>query len=215
MNSVEYLAGSSVVSSAPLAAYSDEALAFLSDLSKELLRERHTRAYPDVVSFAFWCRKGNLQKLQASCADWGQRLGRGLAFHVAPSNVPVNFAFSFAFSLLAGNGNIVRVPSKPFPQVQLICGAVSQLLPSHPEIERRTAFVRYPVNQDITANFCATSDVRIIWGGDKTVQTVRSCPVKPKCVDLVFADRYSICVLNGKEIEHRYKVSANAGGGLL
>ena len=46
MNSVEYLAGSSVVSSAPLAAYSDEALAFLSDLSKELLRERHTRAYP-------------------------------------------------------------------------------------------------------------------------------------------------------------------------
>ena len=201
MNSVEYLAGSSVVSSAPLAAYSDEALAFLSDLSKELLRERHTRAYPDVVSFAFWCRKGNLQKLQASCADWGQRLGRGLAFHVAPSNVPVNFAFSFAFSLLAGNGNIVRVPSKPFPQVQLICGAVSQLLPSHPEIERRTAFVRYPVNQDITANFCATSDVRIIWGGDKTVQTVRSCPVKPKCVDLVFADRYSICVLNGKEIE--------------
>ncbi len=188
------------MSNTPLPAYSEEALIFLSDLSAKLLHDPRTRAYPDVTSFGFWCRKANLQKLKEECADRESRLGRGLAFHVAPSNVPVNFAFSFAFSLLAGNGNIVRVPSKNFPQVQLICNSIKQILPYHSEIERRAAFVRYPVDQAITAGFCAKADARLIWGGDDTVQAVRSCPVKPKCIDLVFADRYSICVIDGESV---------------
>lgn len=200
MNGVEYMVGGSKVSNLPLVVYSDEALDFLSDLSGKLLHDPQTRAYPDVTAFAFWCRKGNLQKLKEGCADRGSRLGRGLAFHVAPSNVPVNFAFSFAFSLLAGNGNIVRVPSKDFQQVRMICSAIKQILPDYPEIEKRTAFVRYAVDQEITAEFCAMADTRLIWGGDSTVQAVRSCPVKPKCIDLVFADRYSLCVLDGGEV---------------
>ncbi len=200
MNSVEYLIGGQKVESAPLPVYSEEAIFFLSDLSHVLLHDPVCRAYPDVTSFAFWCRKGNLRKLAASCVDRARRLGRGLAFHVAPSNVPVNFAFSFAFSLLAGNGNIVRAPSKPFPQVERICNAIKEILPNHPEVEKRTAFVRYPVNQEITKAFCAEADARLIWGGDETVQAVRSCPVKPKCVDIVFADRYSLCVLDGNSI---------------
>lgn len=200
MNGVETLIGGQDVSSTPLPAYSEEALSFLSDLSAELLHNPACRAYPDVMSFAFWCRKGNLQRLREARADREKRLGRGLAFHVAPSNVPVNFAFSFAFSLLAGNGNIVRVPSKAFPQVGLICGAVKKILPDHPEVEKRTAFVRYPVKEEITEAFCALADARLIWGGDETVRAVRSCPVKPKCVDVVFADRYSLCVLNGEAV---------------
>lgn len=42
--------------------------------------------------------------------------GRGVAFHIAPSNVAVNFAFSLAAGLLTGNANIVRLSSKPFPR---------------------------------------------------------------------------------------------------
>lgn len=200
MNGVEYLAGRQEVSNEPLAVYSDEVLSFLSDLSGKLLHDPQTRAYPDVTAFAFWCRKGNLQKLKEGCTDGENRLGRGLAFHVTPSNVPVNFAFSFAFSLLAGNGNIVRVPSKDFPQVRLICNAIEQILPKHPEIEGRTAFVRYQANQEITEAFCSGADARLIWGGDRTVQTVRNCLAKPKCIDLAFADRYSFCVLNGEKV---------------
>lgn len=200
MSGVEYLVGGPEVSNLPLPAYSDEALSFLSDFSQELLHSTACRAYPDVMSFAFWCRKGNLQKLKSDCAGREKRLGRGLAFHVAPSNVPVNFAFSFAFSLLAGNGNVVRAPSKPFPQIKVICDAIKQVLPRHPEIEKRTAFVRYPVDQEITEAFCALADTRLIWGGDETVRAVRSCPVKPRCVDVVFPDRYSLCVLNGEAV---------------
>lgn len=199
MSNIEYLIGSERLAKRVLPVYSDEAINFLSDLSSELLHASNIRAYPDVVSVAYWCRKGNLLKLREVYHSIN-RLGRGLAFHIAPSNIPVNFVFSYFFSLLAGNANIVRVPSKPFLQVDMICNAFRQVLPQHPQIAERTAFVAYPVNNEITAAFCKEADLRIIWGGDQTVAEMRQYPVKPKCIDIVFADRYSICILNGDAI---------------
>lgn len=197
MNGVEYLIGSESVDNRPLPAYSDEAIAFLADLSAELLRIPNVRNYPDVVSVAFWCRRANFMRKKESCADAAHRLGRGLAFHVTPGNIPVNFAFSYFFALLAGNASIVRVPSKPFAQIDMICAAMKRVLPQHPEIERRTALVSYPSDSDATAAFCAMADARIIWGGDRTVAEVRKHPAKPHCVDIAFPDRYSICLLDG------------------
>ena len=56
------------------------------------------------------------------------RLGRGIVFHIAPANVPVNFAFSLCFGLIAGNSNVVRVSSKYMPQVDIICAVINTLL---------------------------------------------------------------------------------------
>ena len=92
---------------------------FLNQVSKSLLKDPTAKQYSDVISFAYWCRRANIEKLRKNYSETRLRLGRGLIFHVAPSNVPVNFAFSFAFSLLSGNSNIVRVPSKKFAQVIL------------------------------------------------------------------------------------------------
>ena len=44
------------------------------------------------------------------------RLGVGLAFHITPSNMPTNFAYSLLFGLLSGNSNIIKVPSRKFPE---------------------------------------------------------------------------------------------------
>lgn len=200
MNGVKYLIGSDHPDSRPLPVYSDEAISFLSELSSQLLQTPGVRAYPDVVSAAFWCRRANLLKRKESCSHAETRLGRGLAFHIAPSNIPVNFAFSFFFALLSGNASIVRVPSKPFPQVEFICQAIRAILPRHPEIAARTAFVSYPADEETTAAFSAMADLRIIWGGDATVSAIRRLPAKPRCVDIVFPDRYSICVLDGKAV---------------
>lgn len=201
MNGVKYLVGSPELVDTPLPVYSDEAISFLSELSGQLLRTPDVRGYPDVVSAAFWCRQANLLKQKESRAQAQNRLGRGIAFHIAPSNIPVNFAFSYFFSLLAGNSSIVRVPSKPFPQVSIILEAFQRILPRHPEIARRTSFVSYPISDEITAAFCSLADLRIIWGGDATVADVRRHPVKPRCLDIVFPDRYSICMLDGGAVE--------------
>ena len=43
------------------------------------------------------------------------------------------------------------------------------------------------------------SDARIIWGGDKTVKKIKKFELRPRAVDISFADRYSICVINSKK----------------
>ncbi len=200
MNGVEVIIGSLEISHEPLPAYSSEALDFLSELSRELMAFPESRVYPDLSSAAFWCRKANLLKLKETCSCAENRLGRGLAFHITPSNIPVNFAFSWFFSLLSGNANIIRLPTKRFPQAEVFCNTVKRLLPKHREIERRTAFVRYPSGSEETGTFCQMADARLIWGGDETIAQIRQYPTKPKCVDLTFADRYSICILDGEAV---------------
>lgn len=202
MSAVKYLIGTENVSCQPLKPYSDEACTFAYALSDALMKEAEARQYPDVMSFAFWCRKANLAVKKKKWDEKAEkRLGRGLVFHVAPSNVPINFAFTYMFSLLAGNANIVRVPSREFPQVAIVCRVMKKILERYPEIKERTAFVQYPAENEITEKFSLQADARVIWGGDATVTQIRSCAAKPKCIDLIFADRYSICVLDGKSIE--------------
>lgn len=199
MKDVEYLTGSKELKGAPLMPFAPAACDFLHGLSQALMKTG--RNYPDVLSFAYWCRKGNIEKLKENWPERHHRLGRGIAFHIAPANIPVNFAFSFVFSLLAGNGNIVRVPSKPFPQIEIICRAVNELLPEYPELNGYQQFIRYPSRLgEITAAFSRQADIRIIWGGDQTIADLRQIPTKPRCLDICFADRYSAAILNGNAI---------------
>lgn len=200
MSAVEYLAGGPDVLSQPLPVYSDEAVEFLADLSAALMRDPRSRAWPDVISAAFWCRRANIVKLREAYGDRCRRLGRGLAFHVTPSNIPVNFAFSYFFGLLSGNANIVRLPSRRFPQAELICQVMRDVLERHPDIKARTALVSYPAGDEQTGSFSAMADLRVIWGGDGTIAKMKSYPVKPKCIDLVFADRYSVCLIDGPAV---------------
>ena len=181
---VDYLLGSEDVCAVPLAPYSEEAMGFLARWSGLLLAAPEARAFPDVTTFAFWCRRANLQRLRDAASLEPYRLGRGLVFHIAPSNIPVNFAFSFAFGLLAGNASIVRVPSADFPQARLLRDACREALKDYPEIEKRTAWVRYPADTETTARFSRMADGRM------------------RSADVLFADRYSICVLDGEAVKN-------------
>jgi hypothetical protein len=154
------------------------------------------------MAFAFWCRKSNISKLKKEFSDGKLRLGLGTVFHIAPSNVPVNFAFSFVFGLLSGNANIVRVPSKRFPQIDIICSGIDRLFVSdkYRKIRAMTTFVRYEATDDITGMFSAECSARLIWGGDSTIRNIRKSSISERCVDIAFADRFSICVMDGPSV---------------
>ena len=77
--------------------FSDLSLNFLDDLSNILRKSAEAKIYSDLMAFSFWCRKSNLKKLKNKQHDINQRLGRGLSFHITPSNVPLNFGYSFIF----------------------------------------------------------------------------------------------------------------------
>lgn len=200
MNGVEYVIGTSNIINTPIRVYDDTVCSFIAELSSEVLKSPISRAYPDLSALAFWGRKANLQKLKENFGDTTGRLGRGLCFHIAPSNIPVNFAFTYLFGLLAGNANIVRLPSKTFPQIDALCALMKKVLEKYPEIEKRTAFVRYPRSDEMTAAFCKNADARMIWGGDETIAAVKLCPASPRCVDIAFADRYSLAIFDGEAV---------------
>ena len=91
LENIEFLVGSyeDIVVAKPLPPFDETVIESLNDLSCRLLHDPASRQYPDVVTFAFFCRRGNLVKL---CEQYGSeaiRLGRGMIFHIAPSNVPV------------------------------------------------------------------------------------------------------------------------------
>lgn len=176
-----------------LPAFSERAVTFLSSLSRLLLRDK--RSSVDVKSYAYWIRRASLEAA-AREGDYQNRLGRGVALHIAPSNVPVNFAVSMTSSLLAGNCTVVRVSGKPFPQVDLICEAMNLLLGGEcAGMRPYVCVVRYEHSDEITGELSALCDVRVIWGGDRTIEAIRRAPLPPRAVELAFADRYSIAVI--------------------
>lgn len=186
----------------PLRPYSSESIELLSALSRKLLKSAVIRTYPEIAAFAFWCRRANLIKLSQGFNVTPSRIGRGLVLHISPANVPVNFAFSLAFGLLAGNANIVRIPSIKYPQVDIICREISNLLtnPIHSRMAGMIRIVQYPRNDEISAEFSKTCHARVLWGGDSTVLHLRSMPTSPRCVDVCFANRYSLCVLGANAV---------------
>ena len=197
-NDLEYVTGTpgtieNMRSVKPLRPFDEAVISFFNDLSAVL---RNERKYPDVATFAFWCRKSALMQEKAKYDDVGERFGKGIVFHSTPSNVPVNFAFSFAAGLLAGNANIVRLPGKPFEQVSIICGAVRSLLDTtHKDIAPYVAFVKFPPVKEIADAFSSICSVRVIWGGDRTVAELRQSPIPARTSEITFADRHSIAVI--------------------
>jgi hypothetical protein len=199
---INYLVGQEDILVKPLSPYSELVCDFLNELSSTLIKNKKAQEYPDVISFAFWCRKANILKLKDKFLLNDFRLGVGLVFHISPSNIPVNFAFSFAFGLLAGNSNIVRVPSKDFKQTHIICNSLNAILKSgeYKTLERMTAFISYERDYEITSFLSQKCNGRIIWGGDKTINEIKSLPSSPRCIDIAFSDRFSFSIIDSSSL---------------
>ena len=180
--------------------FSDETLNFLSNISDVLLKSPEIRDYPDVATFAFYCRKSNLNSIKRShLNDTNLRIGRGVVFHITPGNVPVNFAYSFFAGLITGNINIIRVPSRKFKQVELIIQAIKTVLNEErhkSNFLNRLYMIRYNSDSNATALLSSLCDVRIIWGGDHTINEIRKSQIPPKATEVTFSDRYSIAIID-------------------
>ena len=187
----------------PLRPFAPEALDFLSALSAALLKDREAKAYPDVITFAYFCRRANLTRLEEEYAGrLDGRLGRGVVFHIAPSNVPINFAYSLTAALLSGNGSIVKASSRDFPQTRIVCRAMEKLLTEEfAPLAPYVCVVTYPREAlEVTEAFSARCHARVIWGGDETVRRVREAALPPRAVEVAFADRYSLLCIRPEAV---------------
>lgn len=184
----------------PLSPFSEEVLTFLNDLSQLLRDHPKKREYPEIVAFSFFCRRSNLIQLREPFEyELGTRLGRGRVFHITPSNVPMNFAYSLVAALLAGNSNVVRISTKKGEQVEIVLKAINELLDyrEHLFLKPYIQVVQYArehkENTNILSELC---DVRVIWGGDESIKEIRKAPLSAHAYDITFADRTSLAVIN-------------------
>lgn len=178
--------------------FNEDIIEFLNALSKALMRMPEAKVYPDIMTLGFWLRKSSVLALKERFVkETGDiQIGIGTAFHIAPSNVPVNYAYSLAAGLLTGNANVVRVPSKDFPQITVINKAIKDTLEKYESIRPYICLVRYGRFQKVNDLLSFLADIRIIWGGDHTIEELRKSPLKPRAGEITFADRYSLAVID-------------------
>jgi hypothetical protein len=185
---------------APSTPFNDEIIAFCADFSRRIFRDEQAGKYPELQALAFWMRKAELARL---AGEFGQlrKTGavpapRGLVFHVPPANVDTTFIYSWLVSVLTGNRNIIRLSPRAAEQTVIICRIFNEAMAGAPAgLRGNTVMLRYGHEREITEAISARADVRILWGGDASVNALRSIPLPPHAKELTFPDRYSFAVI--------------------
>lgn len=188
-----------------LQCFDSRTITFLDNLAGRILKDKAVNRIPEVAALGFWLRKSSQQKI---VSENSHLVGSenvvntplGVVFHVCPSNVDTMFMYSLALSLLMGNKNIVRIPSR------LNYDLMSRLF-EHMKMEVADAntlfgeylnLVTYGHEENINDFLCSVADGKIIWGGDETVQLFRSFKTNPRSREVVFPDRISLTVIKSR-----------------
>lgn len=193
------------IANSPVPAWHEQSLTFLNQLSVALRKRDESRSMPDIMALAFWLRKANLETIKKNAGNDEQLvMGLGLSFHICPSNVPVNFVYSLAFALLAGNSCVLKLSSSVSPAGNILLEELRKLLQSeqYAELQERVLLLRYPHNDDINQFWISRADARIFWGGDATIDHMRRFLPPPRSREVSFADRYSFALLDPENVSN-------------
>lgn len=202
-NNLEILFGTKVPLCKPEKIYRAETIEFLDAFSKAIRADRDAKQYPEIMTFAFWIRKAHITQIVKDVNGLYLRMGKGTVFHIAPSNVPINFAYTFVFGLLAGNSNIIKISSRKFEQNILLCKILEEVCkePDYRWVAERNTILLYPREEtqwtDFYSDIC---DARVIWGGDETIAAIRKSPLPPRSTEVTFADRYSCALMDAGRV---------------
>ena len=106
---------------------------------------------------------------------------RGRVLHITPANVDTMFAYSWILALLVGNSNIVRITSRTTDPTRRILDATHRLLvdPAFDDLRRQNHIVLTGHDDRVSRQLSSVADVRVVWGGDTTVEHFREFALPP------------------------------------
>ena len=96
--------------------FDERIINFLNLFRENLIKLNKTNNIIDIYALIFYLRKTNILKIKSEYNYLDYAVGIGIIFHVTPSNMPINFFYSYLFGLLSGSINVVRLPTKNFIQ---------------------------------------------------------------------------------------------------
>lgn len=194
-----------VLATGTLAPFHPVVIDFIDTLSKAVLLDDTLRRPPEMAAVAHWMRKAHVMELRAAfegAKGEGIWLARGVALHFAPANVDSIFVYSWFLSMLAGNGNIVRLSERRGDQVDLFLGKINLLLREERfrSVADRSLVLAYEHDEALTRQLSESCQIRVLWGGDESVRGLRAIPMNPLASEIVFPNRFSLAALNAEAI---------------
>ena len=188
-------------STRPLVPFDPTLVDFVNDFAKSILLDRAARAFPELIVLANFFKVANVSKLRTELEGRGICMARGLVFHIAPSNVDSVFLYSSLLSLLCGNVNLIRISRTTGEQVKFILGKLAVLLSQvHIALADRFYVMTYEHDDAITTRISRHCSMRVVWGGDATVNKIRTLPLRPTATELCFPDRFSAAMLRADSV---------------
>ena len=188
-----------------LAPFAPELVDFCHGVSRALFADPRAKRHGELVPLASFLRRASISALGAEFAAEARtgviQVPRGLAFHVPPSSVDTMFVYSLAVSLLVGNRNVVRLSQRRSETTEILIDALNAVAAEHPAVARSLAVVSYGHELEPSALLSRAADVRIIWGGDATIETIRALPLAPHATELLFGDRFSFAVVGDADAD--------------
>jgi len=185
----------------PMVPFDVSLVEFVNDFAKSILLDKDARAYPELIVLANFFKVANIVKLRTEIEGNCIFVPRGLVFHMAPSNVDSVFLYSSLLSLLCGNVNLIRISREAGDQVKFIIAKLETLLAKdHVALANRFFVVTYDHDDAITTLISQYCHMRVVWGGDVTVNKIRALPLRPTASELCFPDRFSAAMLSAESV---------------
>jgi hypothetical protein len=69
-------------------------------------------------------------------------------------------------------------------------------LKEHNRVSEYVCIIRYERDKTINDYLSSIADLRVIWGGDETIASIRESRIGPRTVEILFSDRFSISVID-------------------
>lgn len=185
----------------PIETYNKEVLNFLEDLQKQLMLENKEKL-PGISALSFWLRKHNIDRSENLNLPNKLRIGLGIALHITPSNMPLSYFYSYVFGLLSGNVNVVKIPKKNFIENNKLMLIFNKLInkKKYKIIKEKTFFFKFNHEKKIMSELSKICNLRIIWGGDKTITRIREYEIQSHTRELTFGDKYSCCIIDSDQL---------------
>ena len=179
--------------------FSEYLINFVQNFSKRLLTHPSIRDYPELAVLGYRFRKSVVLKERESFfKNCDTHINRpvGLVFHVAPSNVDSVFLYSGLISFLLGNVNIIRISQNITPQTKLVISILRDLMLCDDDLLNRMIICTYPHESKLSEYLSLNCDLRMVWGGDSTINKFKSIPTPPLGREVNFSNRFSFSVIS-------------------
>ena len=174
--------------------FSGEIINYITSLSDALINNEINSK--ELFALGFWLRKSKIKHIRNNFLihKTFPRVPKGICFHIAPSNVDTMFVYSWVLGLLMGNFNIVKISSKSSQITEYILSILNKL----DNTDKFVSIIKYDNEAEITKTISSISNVRIIWGGDNTINEIRAIKSPAFSEDICFPDKFSFSAIDAE-----------------